>query len=52
MKSIDHKGLCVQCDNMGLLGAIGYNLIYLGNLDFKVRILFALEILFIGSATI
>ena len=37
MQSIDHKGLYVKCDNVGLLGAIGY--IYLGNPDFKVWIL-------------
>jgi hypothetical protein len=24
MQNIDHKGLCVKCDNVGLLGAIGY----------------------------
>jgi hypothetical protein len=48
MQSIDHKGLCVKCDNVGLLGAIGY--IYLDNLDFKVCILCVLEILFISSA--
>jgi hypothetical protein len=46
MQSIDHKGLWVKCDNVGLLSAIGY--IYLGNLDFKVWILCVLEILFIG----
>jgi hypothetical protein len=51
MQSIDHKGLCVKCDNVGHWGAIGYSLIYLGNLDFKVWILCVLEILFIGSAT-
>ena len=34
MQSIDHKGLCAKCDDVGLLGAIGY--IYLGNLDFKM----------------
>ena len=38
MQSIDHKGLCVKYDNVGLLGAIGY--IYLVNvLDYKMRIL-------------
>jgi hypothetical protein len=50
MQSIEHKGLCAKCDNVGFLGAIGY--IYLGNLDFKVWILCVLEILFIGSVTI
>ena len=49
MQSIDHKGLCAKCDNVGHLGAIGY--IYLDNLDFTVRILCVLKILFIGSAT-
>ena len=49
MQSIDHKWLYVKCDNVGLLGAIGY--IYLGNLDFKMWILCVLEILFIGSVT-
>ena len=51
MQSIDHKELCVKCDNVGLLGAIGYSHICLGNLDFKVWILCVLEILFTGSAT-
>jgi hypothetical protein len=35
MQSIERKGLCVKCDNMGLLGTIDYSHIYLGNLDFK-----------------
>jgi uncharacterized Tic20 family protein len=54
MQSIDHKGLCVKCDDVGLSGAIGYySHIYLGNFDFTVWILLCvLKILFIGSATI
>ena len=36
MQSIDHKGLCAKCDNVGLLGAVGYSHIYLDNLDFKL----------------
>ena len=51
MQNIDHKGLCVECDNVGHLGAIGYSHICLYNLVFKVSILCVLEILFIGSAT-
>ena len=51
MQIIDLKKLCVKCVNVGLLGAIGYSHIYLGNLDFKVWILCVLKILFIGSAT-
>ena len=51
MQDIDHKGLCVKYDNVGILGAIDYSHIYLlRNLDFKVWILCVLEILFIGSA--
>jgi hypothetical protein len=51
MQSIDHKGLCVKCDNMDHWGAIGYSHIYLGNLNFKVWVLCVIEILFISSAT-
>ena len=52
MQSIDHKGLCVKCDNAGHLGAIGYSHIYSGNLDFKGWVWCVLQILlFIGSAT-
>jgi hypothetical protein len=51
MQSIDHKGLGVKCENVGLLGAIGYSHIYLGNLDFKVWSLCVFEILFIDIAT-
>ena len=40
MQSIDHKGFCVKCGNVGLLGAIGYSNIYLGNLDSKVCVRF------------
>jgi hypothetical protein len=37
MQSIDQKRLCVKCDNVGRLGAVGYSHnICLGNLDFKV----------------
>ena len=37
MQSIDNKGLCVKCDNVGLSGAIGYySHIYLDNFDFTV----------------
>ena len=52
MQSINHTGLCVKCDNVGLLGAIGYSRIYLDNLDFKEQILCgAWNLIFIGSAT-
>jgi hypothetical protein len=51
MQSIDHKGLCVKCDNVGLLRAIDYSHTYLGNLDCKEWILCVLEILFICRAT-
>ena len=51
MQSIDLKGLCVKCGNVGLLGATGYSHVYLGNLDFKVWALCVFEILLIGSAT-
>ena len=47
MQIIDHKGLCIKCDNMGLFGAIDYSHIYLGNLDFEEQVLCALEVLFI-----
>jgi hypothetical protein len=51
MQSIDHKGLCVECDNVGRLGAIDYySHIYLGNLEFKGWILCVIGILFISSA--
>ena len=27
MQNNDHKGLCVKCDNVGLLGTIGYSVV-------------------------
>ena len=33
MQSIDHKGLYIKCDIMGLLGTIDYSHIYLGNIS-------------------